>query len=298
MENFSLNLDSVQREAAFFPPVSYIAYNREDFQMPVPRHRSSINFGIVLASKTGRTGYRIGDREYESEVPAFIFTCPGPEYCAVNPGPVEKFYFSYRSEHLKYFQDFTIRPECVLTPFRREFDLTGILKEIFHLSATIQHPGNIDRLDCCCIRLVQEMLLNLRERKRQEPPYAAELYRIASYLDLHFTEHPDLEVLARSRGMSYRNFLRYWKQLFGVPPGIYLRKKRLEETCRLLEETDLKIYEIAARVGFSDPYYFIRAFRREKQTSPAKYRKEHQHPAESSENQFIHGHPSSTGRSG
>ena len=275
MENFSLNLDSVRREAAYFPPVSHIAYNRADFQMPVPLRRTSINFGIVLSTKTGRTGYRIGDQEYESEVPAFIFTCPGPEYCAVNPGPVEKFYFSYRPEHLKYFQEFTIRPECVLTPFRREFDLTGILQEIFHLSATVQHPGNSDRLDCCCIRLVQEMLLNLRDRKRRDPPYAAELYRIASYLDLHFTEHPDLEALVRSHGMSYRNFLRYWKQRFGIPPGLYLRRKQLDEACRLLEDTELKIYEIAIRSGFSDPYYFIRAFHKEKHQSPRSYRAAH-----------------------
>ncbi len=282
MENFSLNLDSVPRETTLFPPVSYIAYNRQDYQMPVPLHRTSINFGIVLSSRTGRTGYRIGDQEYESEVPAFIFTCPGPEYCAINPAPVEKFYFSYRPEHLEHFQELTTRPECVLTPFRREFNLTDILKEIFHLSATIQHPGNTDRLDSCCIRLVQEMLLNLRERKRRDPPYAAELYRIASYLDLHFTEHPDLESLVRSHGMSYRNFLRYWKEQFGVPPGTYLRRKQLDEACRLLEDTDLKIYEIAARTGFPDPYYFIRAFHKEKKIPPKAYRSICRHPIPSS----------------
>lgn len=272
MEDFSLHLDSAPRETKLFPPVSRIAYNRRDIQAPFLLRRSRINFGIVLSSQTGRTGYRIGEREYESEVPAFIFTCPGPEYCAVNSGPVEKFYFSYRSELREFFQEFTARPECVLIPFRRDFNLTEILNEIFHLAAMIRQPGNTDRLDFCCMHLVQEMVLNLRDRKRRESPYASAIYQIASYLDLHSAEQPDMEALARAHGMSYRNFLRYWKQQFRIPPGVYLRRKQLDEACRLLEETNLKIYEVAARAGFADPYYFIRAFHREKQLTPGAYR--------------------------
>ncbi len=272
MENFSLHLDSAPRETKLFPPVSCVVYDRQNLQTSLPLHRTSINFGVVLASRTGRTGYRIGDQEYEAEVPAFVFTCPGPEYCAVNSGPVEKFYFSYSSEYRDFFLVFTSRPECVLIPFRRDFNLTEILNEIFHLAAMIRHPGSTDRLDFCCMHLVQEMALNLRDRKRQESPYASEIYRIASYLDLHFAEQPDVEALAREHGMSYRNFLRYWKKQFLVPPGVYLRRKQLDEACRLLEDTDLKIYEIAARAGFVDPYYFIRAFRKEKRLTPGAYR--------------------------
>ena len=274
MENFSLSLDLTKREAPLFPPVSHIAYNRQDYQMPIPLRRTSINFGIVLSTQTGRTGYRIGDQSYESEVPAFIFTCPGPKYCALNPGPVEKFYFSYGAAHLKHFESFRERPERVLTPFRREFNLMGILQEIFHLTQTIQRPGTADRLDCCCIRLVQEMLLNLRERNRQESAFAPAIYRIASYLDLHFSEHPDVEALARTHGMSYRTFLRYWHQLFPLSPGAYLRRRQLEEARRLLEDTDLKMYEIASRTGFSDPYYFNRAFHKVLHRSPKSYRTE------------------------
>ena len=109
-------------------------------------------------------------------------------------------------------------------------------------------------------------------RKRRESPYASAIYQIASYLDLHSAEQPDMEALARAHGMSYRNFLRYWKQQFRIPPGVYLRRKQLDEACRLLEETNLKIYEVAARAGFADPYYFIRAFHREKQLTPGAYR--------------------------
>lgn len=278
MDNFSLNLDSVPRVETLFPPVSHIAYNKKDFQTSVLLRRASINFGIVLTSETGRTGYRIGERLFEAEVPAFVFTCPGPEYCAVNPSPVEKFYFSYKPEHLDLFRFFSSRPECVLMPFRRDFNLTDILKEIFHLVATIQHPGNADRLDCGCIRLVQEMILNMQERKREEPPCSTEIYRIASYLDLHFAEQPDMESLAQKNGMSYRSFLRYWKRIFGNTPGVYLRRRQLDEACRLLLDTNLKVYEIAARTGFADPYYFIRMFHKEMKLSPARYRKQNAAP--------------------
>lgn len=46
---------------------------------------------------------------------------------------------------------------------------------------------------------------------------------------------------------------------------------RIEEACKLLEETDLKIYEIAEAVGFADGKTFARAFKRLVGCSPKEY---------------------------
>lgn len=51
-----------------------------------------------------------------------------------------------------------------------------------------------------------------------------------------------------------------------------LLKLKMEEAARLLEETpDMPVKLAAFTVGFEDPYYFPRAFRRQFGSSPSRY---------------------------
>ncbi len=53
----------------------------------------------------------------------------------------------------------------------------------------------------------------------------------------------------------------------------YLNNIRMEQAKQLLLTTHLPIHEIASRTGFSDEYYFSRAFKKALSISPAKFRK-------------------------
>lgn len=61
----------------------------------------------------------------------------------------------------------------------------------------------------------------------------------------------------------------------GRTPGALLREARTREAQRLLIGTGLTIRQVAARVGFDDPAYFCRFFRRETGRSPGDFRKHH-----------------------
>ena len=55
--------------------------------------------------------------------------------------------------------------------------------------------------------------------------------------------------------------------------GAYLAGKRIKEAMRLLQNQELKMYEIAQRTGYSTQHYFSSAFKRALGISPAEYRK-------------------------
>lgn len=55
--------------------------------------------------------------------------------------------------------------------------------------------------------------------------------------------------------------------------GSYLTGKRIREAMRLLQDQNLKMYEIAQRTGYSSQHYFSSAFKRALGISPAEYRK-------------------------
>ena len=51
---------------------------------------------------------------------------------------------------------------------------------------------------------------------------------------------------------------------------------KIQAACRLLDSTDESVKVIAARLGFSDPLYFSRVFRRTQGLSPSAYRRSQQ----------------------
>ncbi len=75
-------------------------------------------------------------------------------------------------------------------------------------------------------------------------------------------------------GISTSHFSNIFKEAMGVTCMEALMKIRMEEAKRLLIETQLRNYEIADRVGFSDAHYFNIAFKKAVGMAPKQYAKE------------------------
>ncbi len=52
----------------------------------------------------------------------------------------------------------------------------------------------------------------------------------------------------------------------------YFNQLKVQKACQYLQFTDLRVKEIADRLGIEDPFYFSRLFTRIAGMSPAKYR--------------------------
>lgn len=58
----------------------------------------------------------------------------------------------------------------------------------------------------------------------------------------------------------------------GEPPQSYLNRTVIEKAKTLLEDTALSVGEIALKLGFTDPLYFSRLFKKHCGISPKSYR--------------------------
>lgn len=83
----------------------------------------------------------------------------------------------------------------------------------------------------------------------------------------------DSEWLCRESGISRSQLYRVLKEHSGLSPSLYFRKKRLIRAKVLLEQADLKIAEIAYRLGIDSPQNFSKYFSQEYGLSPTDYRK-------------------------
>ena len=52
----------------------------------------------------------------------------------------------------------------------------------------------------------------------------------------------------------------------------YLEDYRIEQAQRLLQDSQIKVYEVAAAVGYTDPKYFGKVFKQHVGKTPQEYR--------------------------
>ncbi|OLF13935.1 AraC family transcriptional regulator [Actinophytocola xinjiangensis] len=80
---------------------------------------------------------------------------------------------------------------------------------------------------------------------------------------------------ARHLGVTPGHLTEAVRLATGRTPAEHVRAARAREAMRLLVSTDLTVRRIADRVGFADPAYFCRFFRREAGVSPGDFRDKH-----------------------
>jgi len=78
--------------------------------------------------------------------------------------------------------------------------------------------------------------------------------------------------LAEESELTSQKLIRLTKKLYGITPTQLIAKIRIAAACRLLEETNKSIADIALSCGFTDHSAFTRAFKSSTSVTPSVYR--------------------------
>ena len=92
------------------------------------------------------------------------------------------------------------------------------------------------------------------------------------YFNDNYNTEINIEEYAASRGMSVSWFIRNFKQYANTTPMQYIVSIRITNAQVLLETTDYNVTEIGNIVGYDNPLYFSRIFKKQKGMSPSEYR--------------------------
>ena len=109
----------------------------------------------------------------------------------------------------------------------------------------------------------------------------AELFRaFILLLERDYAAHHDVAHYAAALGASQRRLAEAVRLCAGVPPKQLVEERLLLEAKRLLQFTRRSTKEIAYALGFQDPPYFSKVFRRGARCSPLDYRRSQGLPQE------------------
>ena len=121
-----------------------------------------------------------------------------------------------------------------------------------------------DILDKNCVRAQKDNDIESRYSERLEP--------VISYIKENYAYEITLGELAAILPMSEGQFSRVFKQTMKLSPIQYLMRYRILQSCKLLQDTEKKIGEIANLSGFNNISYFNRVFLNTIGCTPKEYR--------------------------
>jgi len=123
---------------------------------------------------------------------------------------------------------------------------------------------------------LRQLLTTLGARRvqtsRDERIGDIDLLSLQRYMRERIATRLNLDQLAALAHLSPQHFATRYRDRSGYAPMQHFQHMKIEAACRLLDSTDDSVKSIAASVGFSDPLYFSRVFRRAMGLSPTAYR--------------------------
>ena len=91
---------------------------------------------------------------------------------------------------------------------------------------------------------------------------------------IHSAYNTDIRIpdLARMENLSNSRYIAVFDKQMGTSPSAYIIRLRMSAARDLLHGTDMSIQQIGALVGYRDPHFFSRVFKKQVGVSPKAYR--------------------------
>ncbi|MDQ0255905.1 two-component system response regulator YesN [Evansella vedderi] len=99
-----------------------------------------------------------------------------------------------------------------------------------------------------------------------------DIYKVKSYVENNYHQNISLKSIASKFFMNPVYMGQLFKKTFGIYFKEYLLSLRIDEAKKLLRQTDLRVYEVAEKVGFGSTDYFVTQFEKINKMTPTEYR--------------------------
>lgn len=95
---------------------------------------------------------------------------------------------------------------------------------------------------------------------------------VIHFMKENLEKHLTVEEMATFTNYTPNHFSTLFKAEVGHPPLAYFNLLKIQEACRILDSTDIRLNQLCHKVGIDDSYYFSRLFSKIMGMSPREYR--------------------------
>lgn len=264
-------------ECSHFGNAAYVSISRFEKDWPSHFHTHNLTEIFYIISGTGKI--TVENTDYQIQTNDMILIKPNAKHKEL----------SSESDPLEYLVigikdlTFTANPTasvsnqfCTLFNAARQQRIIKSYCEMIHDELNHQDENSPRMLkniiDIVLILLIR--VFDIRFFSEESQKQSHNCFKTKAYIDAHFKENITLDILSEATHMSKFYLTHSFSNEFGLSPIQYLTKKRLNESCSLLMNTDMSIASIAETVGYESASYFSQVFKQSFSITPRKWRKQ------------------------
>ncbi|BCS80095.1 response regulator [Anaerocellum diazotrophicum] len=135
---------------------------------------------------------------------------------------------------------------------------------IFNFQTFSEYVGHLKKFVIDSTKMISSLkgILNVKD----------EIDKAIDYINKNYNKDINMALVANYVSLNYYYFSTIFKEKTGMSFLDYLNKIRIEKAKELLVKTNLKIWEIAEKVGYKNPKHFARIFKDITGITPNEYR--------------------------
>jgi two-component system response regulator YesN len=118
-----------------------------------------------------------------------------------------------------------------------------------------------------------EVVESIHKQSSEKEPLLEDV--VIQYIDKHFGEGITLDDIAHEIGFSQYYFGKVFKKTFDTTFTEYLTNMRIEKAKSYLMDNTVSVKDVTYRVGYMDPNYFTRVFKKHEGITPTEYRRKY-----------------------
>lgn len=124
---------------------------------------------------------------------------------------------------------------------------------------------------CAFLRQLSDLIFSYKEQNKYEQQHEV-IIKVNHYIEHNLAGDLSLTQIGEMVGHNPSYLSRLYKQITGEGLSESITAARLAKAKELLSNTNIKIHEVAASVGFISPPYFYRFFKKATHLTPQEYR--------------------------
>lgn len=157
-------------------------------------------------------------------------------------------------------------------------DRINLFDEILNVMEYCNDNASIEYANMCLNQLLASLMFVETYREAKNPTNKKKdsvfLNRTLHYMKENLNNKVTISDMAQALNYSESYFYRLFMKETNQAPMTYFMNMKIDYACSLLQQSEMRIYQVAMKVGFDDCYYFSRFFKKHTGYSPSQYREQ------------------------
>jgi len=230
---------------------------------------------ILIYCLHGKGWYMIGEKRYDVG-PNQFFQIPATKeyikYGADEMQPWTIYWIHYSGPELNRFNDVlnimpTNGPKDILYN-EKGIDLWNEMYSCLEMGYS---KDNLNNANMCLYHFLSTFVYP-EKHANNEDAETDPVRETISFMRENLSNRLSVEDFSIRYELSPSHFSYLFRQSSGMSPMEYFIQLKIQRACQLLYDGQAKVKDVAASVGYEDPYYFSRLFKKTMGISPEQYR--------------------------